>query len=516
MLLLSWLWQLNHQLGVNDAKLSSEKFIMAAADARLPLTSLVLDDRQHFENAIAAADKVLQQGHWTAGDDRDPPDRTKLLDPVQRRRERQAAGELHFWTAAGYLRSIDLTNDPEQRSQLLAQADTYNRFAGKILGDGEFSGVAIQASKIAALQKGEAFEFEPDWSVLENASRSDRVMYSFLGRRDYANALKQLNHLVEEDPLDFLAWMQMGQTYYATGKQELAQACFTLCIALDPQNSYPRLYRAMSILKADAGNYQQAIDDLLEANRLSPNTVAVIQNLGLAYGKVQNLAKAKEFFDEAIRLGTTETRTWYLRSRLNRLLGNEQQAAQDMKYFLETEPTDPVSWRTRGTQKISTSPADAVYDLNQALAMHDSDIVALNNLAHVYSERLDDLPKAIEAMNRIVEIAPQEVRHRATRGVLLARNGQREDALADAQQCLQQDRTADTLYRVAGIFAQNSKSEPEDQEIAMKLLRQALARNPELVAKMMSNDPDLKPLKGNPELQEITALLDKLAAMKKK
>ena len=505
--LLIWLWSLSGQVRVADAQQKSSQFQKEFSRARLPLTSLVLDDSRHFENATASASKLLNNAGFGESVLQSLPERIGILGAERSARERRAAGELHFWIAEGHLRNIDVEADGKRLQERLDKALKHNELARYLLANQGRGGLKVQKEKIEALQRKEKFEFHPEWSNIDHDDRIDRIAYTFLGRKDYKNALKQLNELVEEDPLDFLAWMQMGQTWFATGEHDLAQACLTLCIGLEPENSYPRLYRAMSILASNRGSIDVAIDDLTRADQLSPNNLAIIQNLGLAYGKARKFDKAKEFYDRAIEMGTSNTRTWYLRSRINRLLGSKEAAKNDMQYFLNTEPSDPISWRTRGTQKIASDPVGAAQDLERAIQLRPNDSVALNNLASLYSSKLDDLPKAIEAMDRVVELNPKNAKFRAGRGVLLARTGERKKAIADATRCIQQNRSAEILYQVAGIYALTSRVEPQDLKAALDFLQRAVKKSPETVVKMMRTDPDIETIKREPEFEDTVEIL---------
>ena len=508
-LLLSWLWNLNHQLSVADAEAESKNFNAAAIRAKLPLTSWVLNDDRHFDAAIGSAREVLKRGGW---DENIDPDRSRLalLNTQLAESERRAAGELNFWIAEGYLRLATTSVDDAAKQNQLHASAKHNQIAKEILAGSHSIGLDAQSAKIEAWHRGESFDFSPDWSELQDTGRIDRFMYAFLGRRDATNALREFNALVEEDPLDVMAWTQLGQIYFNMNRHELAQACFTICIGLEPENSYPRLYRAMSIIKSNRGQIDKAIEDLLVADRFSPNHLVVIQNLGLAYGMSRDFENAKIYLDKAIELGTHETRTWFLRSNVHRQLGNKEAAAEDMQYFLETEPQDYRSWRERGTQKSRTHPQQAAEDLEKAVEMNPNDVVAWNNLAAIYSSKLDDLAKAINAMDRVVLLQPENVKFRAGRGVLLARVGERSKAISDAQQCLKKSRSAATLYQVAGIYAQTSKLESADIKIALDLLKQAVRRSPELVAQMMKSDPDIVAVREHTEFKNTVDLLQNM------
>ncbi len=99
------------------------------------------------------------------------------------------------------------------------------------------------------------------------------------------------------------------------------------------------------------------------------------------------------------------------------------------------------------------------------------------------------------------------------RGVLNARNGKRATALRDAHAALQIRRDADTLYRVAGIYAQTGRSEPADLVQAVNVLSEASMLNARLVQDYAKMDPDIEPLRGIKPYQELMKTIQELAVL---
>ena len=179
---------------------------------------------------------------------------------------------------------------------------------------------------------------------------------------------------------------------------------------------------------------------------------------------------------------------------VRKALGDEAGAKADMEKFLASEPTDEKSYITRGVRKINNDPQQAIQDFERALEFNPKSDPAYNNIAHVYSEILDDSETAIKFMDKAIEFNSANPKLIAARGVLHGRTGKRPLAIADAETALRFDGSPDTLYRVAGIYAQTSKAEPQDASMAISLFAQAAFNDPGLVLRMMKTDPDLEPL----------------------
>jgi tetratricopeptide (TPR) repeat protein len=150
---------------------------------------------------------------------------------------------------------------------------------------------------------------------------------------------------------------------------------------------------------------------------------------------------------------------------------------------------------------MALDPARALEDFKQALRLNPRSLAALRNQAHVLAERLGQTRPAIEVLDRLLEMYPDQVAARAGRGVLLARLGERDRALQDAEVCLAGDARPETLYQIAGIYAQTSQLQPEDRWDALRYLGLALRKGHGL--DLIDRDPDLDPLRELPEFQRL-------------
>lgn len=507
------LYALNMRLATLEASHQSQEIISKFHELRQPLASWVYSDRDHYENAIAKTSVALETFGWESTQQQNKLDRFELLSDSQKAIEREKAAEMHFWLAEGLQRialekAFGATKEEEQK--LLKDALEHNQLAVDFWPDDEpLQGLSLQREKIATRLK------EPDYAPvvdLDSVSSNslDKTIIAFQLRFQDKASRKLWNEVIEAEPTkNALPWLCLGQNYYRSGDFDTAKACFTVCIGLEPKNGYARIFRAMSLLELNE-DLETAKTDLLEAKELEGEDFVILQNLALAYGKLGDFKAAKACYDRAIELGTTNTRVWYLRSLLNRRLGNKEAAAEDMNYFLENEPTDSQSYRTRGTFRISTDPAGAIEDLNSAVAGNSKDWKALNNIAHLQSEKLNDLESAIATMDKVIELTPKSARNLATRGVLKARAGKRTEAIEDAKSSLKLNSSADTLYRVTGIYAQTSKQVESDLHTAFRLLKVAIAKDPQLVIRMMRSDPDIEPLSKDEQMKEIVQILRKI------
>ena len=513
------LFSLKHRLAANEATNSSRQIVEQFEKLRQPLASYVFFDRKHFDQAIENARSAVSDFAWHSVDAHKATERYGLIDEPQRKIESNIAAELHYWIAEGLqriaLEKINPVNEEEQK-ELLKDAIKHNQIASEFWnGEQPLYGLKLQRDKIETRISSPEYTPDIDLNLITNSSL-DKSIAAWQIRMDNLKSRELWNEVIEDDPTkNSLPWICLGQNHYRTGNFETAKACFTVCIGLEPDNAYARLYRAMSVLQIGS-EIETARADLLKAKEIEGDDVFILQNLALVYGKTGKFEEAKKCYDRAIELGTTNTRVWYLRSLLNRRLGKKEAADADLDHFVRTQPTDSESFRTRGTHKIASDPESALDDLKKAFEGKPFDWKTLNNIAHLQSEKLNDLDSAIETMSKVIELRPKSAKNWATRGVLYARSGDREKAIADAKKSLRLSESADTLYRVTGIYAQTSKTNKDDADLAYRYLRQAVSKNPQLVIKMKKTDPDIEPLKSSPEMQEIDGILKEIIDIRRK
>jgi tetratricopeptide (TPR) repeat protein len=122
----------------------------------------------------------------------------------------------------------------------------------------------------------------------------------------------------------------------------------------------------------------------------------------------------------------------------------------------------------------------------------------------VQGEQLGKTERAIHALDRVLTILPGDGSARASRGVLFARLGNKEAALADATAILQQRPLADPLhiYQAGCTYALLGADNPQLRAMALNVVQRAAFLQPDLV-KTAFNDPDLTNLREEPRFQQL-------------
>jgi tetratricopeptide (TPR) repeat protein len=275
--------------------------------------------------------------------------------------------------------------------------------------------------------------------------------------------------------------------------------CYSVCAALAPELPWPYFNRGLAHLRQR--DYAQARADFDRVLRLKADLSEAHVNRALA---LQGLNRPKEAVDdltEALKLGNPATRVYFMRARAHEQAGDKEAARLDRAEGMRRRPTDALSWIARGMARLADDAPGALADFEEALALNPRSRSALQNKAHVLAERLQRTEEAVRVLDRVLELYPEYVPARSGRGVLHARQGRRDAALADAREALARDGRPQTRYQAACIYAMTSRQHPADRGKALQLLAEALRQG--YGAGLLARDTDLDPLRRLPEFQRL-------------
>jgi serine/threonine protein kinase/Flp pilus assembly protein TadD len=314
-----------------------------------------------------------------------------------------------------------------------------------------------------------------------------------------AEALPLLAAATDQDPRHFWAWFIRGVCHDQLAQATEAVSCYTFCIALWPE--YPWSYFNRGLVYLRQRDHDRAGADFDRAGQLEPQHPDIHLHRALAHQGQGNYQEAIADLTAALDHGASACRVHFLRARIRELAGDPEGARRDRQEGLRRQPGDEHDWLARGLARLTEDPAGAAADFRQALALNPRSLPALQNLAHVLADTPGGLDEAIQLLHRTVRLYPGYVPARSGRGVLLARKGEREPALRDAQEALRRDSSPRILYQVAGIYAQTSRLEAEDREEAFRLLSAALRTG--FGFELLDRDRDLDPLRDRPQFRRL-------------
>ena len=500
-------WAAWNRLEQIEAVQQHRRRVRQAERLKVPLTMAQWMDPDRIRQTIQQGETLAElfpqpDADEMRGPASSPRGDLRHLSPEQIAEDRAAVAELHFWLAEALRHQSLVSDHPET---LLAAALQHN---DRALATFPGRGLWLQRAELLdqAGQTAQADEARKNAESTQANTRIDRYLTSWLNGRDDPSSIQSLERLIAEDALDYSAWLMLGHVYAAQRRFEDAAACYTVCLSLDPDQPAAQMFRGMTRL--ESGRYLEALADFDAVLERDPDDTTAMLNRALARIRLGRWEAALSALNQAVESGAQQTRIWYLLSQVRRRLGDREGAEKDLEKFMNSRPDDPISWVVMGNAHIDDDPQQAIRDYEQALKLDPDSLDALNNLAHVYSERLGDNRKAIEIMNRVVALDSRNPKRYCDRGVLFAREGDRTAAMRDARTALSMRRDAEVLYRVAGIYAQTSRQRASDSVQALNCLAAAIAQNPRWVASRIEDDPDLEPIRQNQRFAEIVGPLE--------
>lgn len=410
------------------------------------------------------------------------------LTPEKRDALRRDASEVLLVWADAERTLAESESDGARRAERLTRAWDLNAKAEACLGgDRESRAVWMQRAKLAGLLD------RPDAAILRNkaeqlspgtADEEMHVARDYLHQREFRKAIPHLAEATRLDPQHFWAWYFLGNCYSEMRQFPEAISCYSACLALapDPSATYFAYFRrAMTYLKR--GRFAEVAADLDEVVKALPKLPPELRddeegNVHLLRADLsvrkKDYAAAEQSLTDALQLGVLQSRILHERAHVRDLRKDAAGARRDRQEILAREPADEYDWNIRGLARLATDPRAALGDFEKALDINPRYYPALQNKAHVLSERLNQPRESLAVLDRVIELYPGYTQGRIGRAVLLARQGKRDEAHADVRESLARDHDAATLYQAANVYALTSRQEPKDRERVIPLLAVAL------------------------------------------
>jgi serine/threonine protein kinase/Tfp pilus assembly protein PilF len=435
----------------------------------------------------------------------------KLLTEEDQGQLRDSLGELFYLLAQAKLSQARTTPDADQKHRQAGEALAWNAVAQKCYGADQASrALTWQRAELEALldHPQEATRLRQQYNQLPASTATDQYLlaagYSSQGR--YHEALGLLEKVTRRSPANFWAWFTLGVCHDMFARYEAAAACYSTSIAL--QSDFPYTYYNRGLAEFRLGKYEEARADFDRALQRQPDMPEALINRALAFQGLGKYSEGIEDLTRALELKAQATQVYWLRGQLRQIMGDREGAQRDLADCLKQKPTDFLSWFARGSARMATDPKGALADIEEALKLNPRSLGGLQNKAHLLG-RLGRNQEGIQVLDKAVELYPDYVPSRAGRGVYHARLSHRDLAHQDAEESLRRDKSPKNVYQLAGIYALTSRTHPEDQKEAIRLLSMAFAKDAGLLS-LLENDKDLDPIR---QSKEFTALVDKTRAL---
>jgi tetratricopeptide (TPR) repeat protein len=497
-----------------EAAETLDRFQVEMADAQL-LLNIWIDDGVKRKEGLASAYRLLdsyQIPREAAG-----PGMPSLghLPREARERLRDEIGELFFLIARGLSRDAASRPDPFERRVLAESALARNELAAAYFAPDAAPAHALLMQRAKLLRT-----LGRDEEAARLRAAADRMPpktvrdFYLVGAElaihgHYLQAVPLLEQAERLDPGSYWAWYLSGFCYDRLGMDVAALTSYTTCIALRPDRAAAWFNRGLVSLKRK--DYRRAMADfdrvvVLLTGRADSHLADAYFNRGVAEKELGQYPEAIRDLTNALELGAPYTRIYFARAEAREHVGDREGARRDRDEGWRREPVDEPSWVARGVARVKDGRdlEEALVNFDRALKLNPASLPALMNKANVYAERMGRPEKAIASLDRLIELYPDYVSARSARGVLKARLGRRDEALADAVEALARDPALPIYYQLACIYALTSRQFPADRAEAFRLLNIAVRGG--CGCELIEDDHDLDPIRDRSEFRRLVAV----------
>lgn len=122
-----------------------------------------------------------------------------------------------------------------------------------------------------------------------------------LKKDEYENAGKYFDQALEVDPNWENAYVGKGAMYRELGDNERARKSYLQAIRMKPDNG--EAYSSLLVIELLEGNYEKAVEYGEKGWGYRKDSGTIAANLSVAYHYTGDMAKRRQFYDEAKKLG---------------------------------------------------------------------------------------------------------------------------------------------------------------------------------------------------------------------
>lgn len=492
---------------------------LAAADkmrqARSGLDALRLDlvlsgDPQARARGVAKAEEFLaayglpEDADWTARED------VRRLPESERTGLGADLGEVLLLLGQAKWEAASGKSDAARR-EAAAQLLALNRAAGHCFPPGSAPQLLDRQGAELAAAAGDPDVPQPRPAVEKGRPARDLFLDAADGisRGRYTAAIPLLKRVIGDQPGHAAAQFCLAFCLQQTGEYKRALERYDAAEVLLPADPRPAFQRGVvygtQLKPADA---EAEFTRVLE---LEPNNADAYRGRGLArfHQGEAHLRDAAADFTAALAKGGCELQLRLLRARVYSELGDKDAAKADRDAAAGLEPRTERDYLVRGAVRMKADPKGAMADFKAALELNPRSLIAIQNQAHLFADKLNDAEAALAAATRACELYPQFAPARVGRAVVLARCGKPEEARREAEKARALSDDPLITYQVGCVYALTSKANPDDTKKAFDAIRKAIGDGYRDL-KMFREDSDLNPLRGLQDFRTLQLLLTEL------
>jgi len=214
----------------------------------------------------------------------------------------------------------------------------------------------------------------------------------------------------------WVAWNNLGDAYFRTGKRDEAVDCFKRSILLNSR--YPVAWHNLGRANAVSGSTDEAILDYTKAIDLMPDYASAYNGRGNVLYHAGKYDLALKDYDEAIRLMPYYADAYNNRGNLRVGQGHIADAIQDFDEAIRLKRDFAVAYTDRAVAYARIEQFQkALRDCQQAVALDPSNADCYNNRGVIY-EDLNQYELALRDFDRAISLRPGFAKAYSSRAIV--------------------------------------------------------------------------------------------------
>lgn len=121
---------------------------------------------------------------------------------------------------------------------------------------------------------------------------------------DFQQKIKTLTGIVNQDPTNRNAWVQLGNNYFDSNQPMKAIEAYGKALEIDGNDA--NVLTDLGVMYRRVGWYDRAVDSFTKANQIDPQHATSLFNLGIVYlNDLNDKAKAREAWTRFLKISPT-------------------------------------------------------------------------------------------------------------------------------------------------------------------------------------------------------------------
>lgn len=259
-----------------------------------------------------------------------------------------------------------------------------------------------------------------------------------LGKGDYNEAVRLYSEAIAKNDQYVEAYNNRGVANYKDGKYIEAIIDYTqILIQINPDFTEARRNRVNAYL--DAGRYEKALEDLVELERVFPDSAFVDFSRGLVYHEMKEFNLSIAAFEKSYKKDNSNPETLVNVANGYYMIRDFDKAKETLQLAIGLDATEPNSYNTMAL--IATEEKNYPLALNQveeALSLDGANPFFLNNRGYIHL-LMNNLESAEKDIRRAIIGAPENPWAYRNRGILFFMQDRFTDAVRNFQQAAKYD-----------------------------------------------------------------------------